>query len=281
MKPRETALTGKDLKSANVGVNSQNGQTEVLLQFTPQGTKLFADITKRNLGKPVIIVLDNQVLEAPNVQSQILNGDASITGGFTQQTANNLVIALNAGALPVPLNLVAQSNVGPSLGIESLKKSLVGGMLGFLSVLIFMVFLYRKEGILASLALLVYTTIVLFIFKIIPVTLTLAGIAGFILSVGMAVDANILIFERMKEEKRLGKPQSIAVEQGFKRAWTSIRDSNTSSLITSLILFIFGTSIVRGFALTLAIGIVVSMFSAVTVTRNFLRVFDKKSEVQR
>lgn len=281
IKPNKTALTGKDLKSATAGVDSQSGQPQVQLTFTPTGTKLFANITKRNLGKPVVIVLDNQVIEAPTVQSTILNGDASITGGFTTDTANNLAIALNAGALPVPLDLVAQTNVQPSLGIASLKTSLVGGILGFLAIIVFMSYLYRKEGILASGALVIYTIFTLFIFKMIPVTLTLAGIAGFILSVGMAVDANILIFERMKEEKRAGKSQPIAIEQGFKRAWSSIRDSNVSSLITCLILFIFGTGEVRGFALTLAIGILVSMFSAITITRNFLRVFDKNAVLKK
>ncbi len=272
--PVQTKLTGKDLESATVGFNSQNGSTEVVLNFTNEGAKLFADITRRNLGKPVLIALDNEVIQAPTVQTEIPNGQASITGGYTTEQAKTLSIALNAGALPVPLDLVAQSNVGPSLGIESLKQSLFAGILGLVSVVLFMVFIYKKEGLLASLALLVYTLIVLFIFKIVPVTLTLAGIAGFILSIGMAVDANILIFERMKEELRLGKTKAQAVEQGFRRAWTSIRDSNISSLITCVILFYFGTGIVRGFALTLAIGILVSMFSAIVVTRNFLRVFD-------
>jgi preprotein translocase subunit SecD len=275
-KPIETPLTGKDLEAATVGFNPQNGAAEVVLNFTPQGTKYFADITKRNIGNPVLIVLDDEVIQAPVVQSEIPSGQASITGGYTTEQAKTLSIALNAGALPVPLDLIAQSTVGPSLGIDSLKQSLFAGILGLVSVVVFMVFIYKKEGVLASLALLIYTLIVLFIFKIVPVTLTLAGIAGFILSVGMAVDANILIFERMKEELRAGKSKAQAVEQGFKRAWTSIRDSNISSLITCLILFYFGTGIVRGFALTLAIGIFVSMFSAITVTRNFLRVFDTK-----
>jgi len=282
-KPQQTKLTGKDLEAATVGFNPQNGATEVVLNFTSQGTKLFADITKRNVGKPVLIVLDNEVIQAPIVQTEILGGQASITGGYTTEQAKTLSIALNAGALPVPLELIAQSNIGPSLGIESLKQSLFAGMLGLLSVVLFMIFLYKKEGLLASFALLVYTLIVLFIFKIVPVTLTLAGIAGFILSVGMAVDANILIFERMKEELRLRKTKQQAVEQGFRRAWTSIRDSNISSLITCVILFYFGTGIVRGFALTLAIGILVSMFSAIIVTRNFLRVFDTgiKSDIKK
>ncbi len=273
-KPVQTKLTGKDLEAVTVGFNQQNGASEVVLNFSSNGSKLFADITKRNIGKPVLIVLDNEVIQAPVVQTEIPNGQASITGGYTPDQAKTLSIALNAGALPVPLELVAQSNVGPSLGIASLEKSLFAGILGLVSVIFFMILIYKKEGLLASFALLIYTLIVLFIFKTLPVTLTLAGIAGFILSVGMAVDANILIFERMREELRLGKTKAQAVEQGFKRAWSSIRDSNISSLITCAILFYFGTGIVRGFALTLAIGILVSMFSAIVVTRNFLRVFD-------
>lgn len=272
--PVQTELTGRDLESASVGFNSQTGATEVVLNFTNRGAKLFADITRRNIGDPVLIALDNEIIQAPVVQSEIPNGEASITGGYTAEQAKNLSIALNAGALPVPLKLVAQSNVGPSLGIQSLVLSLFAGILGLVSVIIFMVYIYRKEGMLASMSLLVYTMIVLFIFKSLPVTLTLAGIAGFILSIGMAVDANVLIFERMKEELRLKKTKPQAIEQGFKRAWTSIRDSNISSLITCVILFYFGTGIVRGFALTLAIGILVSMFTAIIVTRNFLRVFD-------
>ncbi|RJQ27788.1 protein translocase subunit SecD [Candidatus Parcubacteria bacterium] len=272
--PVKTKLTGKDLKSAKVVFDQNTGQPQVQLNFSPEGGKLFADITKRNVGKPLVIVLDNQLIEAPNVIEPILNGDAVINGSFTTQTAKNLAIQLNAGALPAPLEVIAQNTVGPSLGIESLKKSLFAGFLGLLSIIIFMVYLYRKEGIIASLALFVYTIIVLFIFKFIPITLTLAGIAGFILSIGMAVDANVLIFERMKEEFRAGKPKDIALRIGFLRAWTSIRDSNVSSLITCFILFYFGTGIVRGFALTLAIGILVSMFSAIIVTRNLLSVLD-------
>ncbi len=273
---KETSLTGKDLQSTKVVFDQNTGKPQVQLSFTADGTKKFADITSRNVDKPVAIVLDNQVIEAPNVQTPILAGNAVITGSFTVATAKELSIELNAGALPAPLILIGQSNVGPSLGMESLKKSLIAGLIGFASIVIFMSFLYKKEGILASTALIIYIILVLFIFKFIPITLTLAGIAGLILSVGMAVDANILIFERMREELRLGRPRDIAVENGFKRAWTSIRDSNISSLITSFVLYYFGTGIVRGFALTLAIGILISMFSAITITRNLLRIFDRK-----
>lgn len=275
-KPNVTKLTGKDLKRAQVVYGSgSNGTPQVQLQFTADGTKFFGDITQRNLGKPVAIVLDNQVISAPIVQSPILNGNGVISGNFTQDAAKSLAIQLNAGSLPAPLKLIGQTTIGPSLGIDSLKKSLVGGMIGFVSVVIFMIFLYKKEGLVACLALIIYTIMILFLFKIIPITLTLAGIAGLILSIGMAVDANILIFERMREEIRAGKPNSIALKLGFSRAWPSIRDSNISSLITTSILFYFGTGSIRGFAVSLGIGIIVSMFSAIVVTRNLLKVFEK------
>ncbi|OGH16564.1 MAG: protein-export membrane protein SecD [Candidatus Levybacteria bacterium RIFCSPHIGHO2_02_FULL_40_18] len=270
-KPAKTKLSGKDLKAARVVYGSVDGTPQVQLNFTAEGAKIFAEITTRNIGKPVAIVLDEITISAPIVQQQILTGDAVISGSFTQEQAKNLAIQLNAGALPAPLKLIGQSTVGPSLGIESLRKSLAGGLIGLISLIVFMIVLYRREGVLASIALVVYSIIVLFIFKIIPVTLTLAGIAGFILSIGMAVDANILIFERMREELRNNKPRNIAIKLGFNRAWPSIRDSNISSLITTFILFYFGSGLIRGFALALAIGILVSMFSAITVTRNLLR----------
>lgn len=275
--PLKTNLSGGDLKSSQV-VFSNTAATgpQVQLDFTPKGAKSFAAITKRNIGKPIAIVLDNQVVEAPRVNTEILNGSAVITGNFTTATAKALSIQLNSGALPAPLDIIGQNTVGPSLGINSLKKSLFAGIVGFVAIIIFMSYLYKREGILASVALVVYVIIALSIFKFIPITLTLAGIAGFILSIGMAVDANILIFERMHEELRNGRTKQQAVSLGFSRAWSSIRDSNISSLITSFILYYFGSGIVRGFALTLAIGILVSMFSAIVVTRNLLRVLDKK-----
>jgi len=262
------------LKKASVVFGSQDGKPQVQLDFTGLGSKYFSEITKRNVGKQVSIVLDNFVVSAPVVQQAILSGNAVISGNFTTPIAKNLAIQLNAGALPAPLHIIGQTTVGPSLGIESLKKSLLGGILGLLSIVVFMSVLYKKEGVIASLALFIYTVFVLFIFKAIPITLTLAGVAGFILSIGMAVDANILIFERMREELRAGKSKNVAARLGFSRAWSSIRDSNISSLITCFILFYFGSGIIRGFALTLAIGILVSMFSAIVVTRSLLSVFD-------
>lgn len=275
-KPIPTKLTGKDLKKAQVVYGSgSNGSPQVQLGLTSAGTKYFGEITQRNLGKPVAIVLDNQVISAPIVQQAILNGNGVISGNFTQEAAKNLSIQLNAGALPAPLKLIGQTTIGPSLGIDSLKKSLAGGVIGFVSVVIFMTYLYKREGIVASLALCIYTIIILFLFKVIPITLTLAGIAGLILSIGMAVDANVLIFERMREEIRAGKPRSLALRLGFSRAWPSIRDSNVSSLITTGILFYFGTGAIRGFAVALGIGILVSMFSAIVVTRNLLKMVEK------
>lgn len=272
---KETTLTGKDLQTAAVTFDQSTGQPQVQLTFTGSGTDKFADITKRNVGQVVAIVLDDQVIEAPRVNEAILAGNAVITGNFTSDTANQLAIELKAGTLPVPLKTLSSQTIGATLGTGALEKSLFAGILGFFIVVIFMISLYGRLGIIASFALTIYTLIVLAIFRLIPVTLTLAGIAGFILSIGMAVDANILIFERIKEELRVGKSTSTAIELGFSRAWPSIRDSNISTLITSSILYKFGTGIVRGFALTLAIGVLVSMFSAIVVTRTFIRVFYK------
>ncbi|MDO8657528.1 MAG: protein translocase subunit SecD [Candidatus Levybacteria bacterium] len=275
--PKKTGLTGSDLQQTNVSFDQNTGKPQVQLAFTTNGSKKFADITKRNVGKAVVIVLDNQIIEAPRVNEPIINGSAVITGSFTTDQAKALTIQLNAGALPVPLSVLGQHAIGPTLGISSLQKSLFAGLLGLIIIVVFMTVLYGGLGVIASLALILYAIFVLAIFKFIPVTLTLAGIAGFILSIGMAVDANILIFERKKEEERLGKTKDVAIELGFSRAWSSIRDSNISSLITSAILYKFGTGPVRGFALTLAIGVLISMFSAIVVTRTFLRLIYRKA----
>ncbi len=274
--PHKTDLTGKDLQDATVIFDPQTGKPEVQPTFSPDGVKKFADITRRNVSKPLVIVLDNQIISAPTVQTVIPDGNTIITGGFTTDQAKALSIQLRAGALPIPLKVLEQNSVGATLGNTYLLKSLFAGILGFIIIVIFMIVLYGRLGVIASTALVLYTLITLAIFKIIPVTLTLAGIAGFILSIGMAVDANILIFERMKEELRLGRSLAVAIELGFSRAWTSIRDSNISTLITSAILYKFGTGIVRGFAITLAIGVLVSMFSAVFATRTFIRSFYKR-----
>ncbi len=271
--PKITNLTGNDLKQAVVSFDSNTGRPNVNITFTSEGTKKFADITTRNVGKPLAMVLDNYVIEAPTVSGPITQGNAVINGSFTTEQAKQLGVQLNAGALPVTLSVLEQHAIGATLGSQSLQKSLLAGIIGFAVIVIFMIVLYGRLGIVASAALVLYTLLVLTLFRLIPVTLTLAGIAGLILSIGIAVDANILIFERMKEEIRKGKPKHLALELGFSRAWDSIRDSNVASLITSTILYLNGSGAVRGFALTLAIGVLVSLFSAITVTRTLLRYF--------
>lgn len=265
-----TELTGRYLKRAELQFNSTTNAPVISLEFNAEGSTLFERITEKNVGKPLAIYLDGAPLSAPIVREKISGGRAEITGQFTVKEAKDLVSRLNSGALPVPITLINQQSVEASLGAESLSRSLYAALVGFLAVVIFMIFWYRLPGIIAVLALAIYAALILSLFKIIPVTLTAAGISGFVLSIGMAVDANILIFERMKEELRLGKGLEEATREGFRRAWTSIRDSNVSSLITAAILYWLGTSVVRGFALTLAIGILVSMFSAISVSRTFL-----------
>jgi preprotein translocase subunit SecD len=276
----KTNLSGNDLKQSSVGFNQNNGKPQVLLTFTSSGTQKFAEITKRTTGKRLAMVLDDIAIEAPMVNEPILGGNAEISGGFTVETANALSTELNAGALPVPLISLSEEMISPTLGMSSLQKSLFAGAIGLFIIIVFMLVLYGKLGFIASLALLLYTLFNLAIFKVSSITpygitLTLSGIAGFILSIGMAVDANILIFERTKEERRLGKSYVSAIEIGFSRAWSSIRDSNVSTLITCLVLYNFGTGMVRGFALVLAIGVLTSMFSAIVVTRTFLRMVHK------
>ncbi|USN53061.1 MAG: protein translocase subunit SecD [Candidatus Nomurabacteria bacterium] len=266
-----TGLSGKDLERASVVFDQTTNTPEISLNFNSEGTQLFKEITERNVGKVVAIYLDGFPLSLPTVQQAITSGEAVISGDFTLQEARDLARNLNAGALPVPITLVSQQNVGPTLGERSVQSSFVAGIIGLGLVALFMILYYRLPGLISVLALGVYSAVVFAIFILWPVTLTLAGIAGFILSIGMAVDANVLIFERMKEELREGRPLNQAIEEGFRRAWLSIRDSNISSLITTFILAWFGTSIIKGFAITLAIGILVSMFSAIVVTRTFLR----------
>jgi len=277
---KKTNLTGSDLKQTSVGFSQNTGKPEVELLFTSEGAKKFAEITKRNVGKILAIALDRNFISTPKVNQEITSDRAVIEGNFTSDEANQLSTQLNAGALPVPLVILSSSIIEPTLGSSSLAKSLFAGVLGFIIIVIFMTILYKKLGLIASLALTLYALFVLAIFKLSSITpygitLTLSGIAGFILSIGMAVDANILIFERMKEELRQGKSHETAIELGFTRAWTSIRDSTISTLITSFVLYAFGTGMVKGFALVLAIGVLVSMFSAIVVTRTFLRLIYK------
>ena len=265
-------LTGRYLQ-ANSFVTQQNGLPAVSFSMTSEGSKLMGEATTRLINQPMAIFLDDQFISSPTIQSQIT--DSGVITGVTFKEATTLVAQLNAGALPVPLNVVQQTNVDATLGRDSVQASVHAGEVGLIIVMLFMILYYRLPGVLAAGALLVYTSVVLMIFKLIPVTLTLAGIAAFVLSVGMAVDANILIFERMKEELRSGRGLNAAIEAGFSRAWPSIRDSNISTIITSGILYWFGdqfgADLVKGFALTLFIGVVISLFSAILVTRTFLR----------
>lgn len=265
-----TPLTGRFLKKASLTFGETTFEPIISLELTDEGGEIFATITKENIGKPVAIFLDGAPISAPIVQEEITGGRAQISGSFTPASAKELVGRLNAGALPVPIKLIGQQLVGASLGEESLARSVHAGVIALIVVAAFMILWYRLPGVVAVAALLLYIGITLAIFKLIPVTMSAAGMAGFILSIGMAVDANILIFERMKEEMRAGRALEEAVREGFGRAWTSIRDSNVSSLITAAILYWFGVSVVRGFALTLGIGIAVSMFSAMSITRTFL-----------
>ena len=264
-------MSGKQLQRSEVVSDSQTGAAQVSLQFNSEGKDLFAAITERNVNKPVAIFLDGEPISIPNVNEPIRDGRAVISGSFTLQEAKLLSQRLNAGSLPVPVELISQQTVGATLGSESMAKSLKAGLVGIFFVAIFMILYYRLPGFLAVLALTLYSFLTLAITKLIGATLTLSGIAGFIMSVGMAVDANVLIFERMKEELRAGKSLKAAAEEGFLRAWTSIRDSNLSTLITCVILIWFGSSFVQGFAVTLTLGVLMSMFTAITVTRVFVR----------
>lgn len=267
-----TDLTGQQLQRADVEFDAQTNTPVVSLQFDTEGAKLFEDMTRDNVGKTIAIYLDNEPISTPVVNQAITGGQAIIEGNFDAEEAKLLARRLNAGALPVDINLVNQRNVGPTLGEEAIQHSVVAGIFGLIILVVYMIVYYRLPGVVAVISLGVYGLVLLAIFKLWPITLTLSGIAGFILSLGIAVDANVLIFERFKEELRNGKSLTAAVEDGFKRAWLSIRDSNVSSLITCLILIWFGSSVIKGFAVTLSIGIVLSMFSAITVTRNILKI---------
>ena len=272
-KYKDTGLTGKNLKNATAQYSQGQGlgEPEVALQFDDEGTKLFAELTKKNLGKKIAIFLDGQLQIAPTVQAEITNGQAVITGNYTFKEAKDIADRLNQGALPVPLTLVGQQSVEATLGADSLKSILIAGAIGMAAVIIFMLVFYRFLGFVASLSLLIYTVLMITIFKLTGITLTLSGIAGFVLSIGMAVDANILIFERTKEEIRSGRTIPNSLDEGFKRAWTSIRDGNISSLLTAAILYFMGTGFVKGFAASLFIGVAISMFTAITITRTMLK----------
>jgi preprotein translocase subunit SecD len=272
-------LTGEYLQRAQVqfsGSSANAGMTTaspmIGLTFNKAGAEIFADITRKHLGEPVAIYLDGELLSAPVVQNEIITGDAVITGDFTVEEAQTLAKRLNAGALPLPIALNSSEIIQPALGAGALQESVLAGVIALVVIGLFMTLWYRLPGFLASVALISYAVIMLLLFKIIPVTLSTAGIAGFIISIGIAVDANILIFERTKEEMLKGKTNEIAFLEGFARAWTSIRDSNISSLLSAIILFSFGTSLVKGFALTFGLGVIVSMLTAIGITRLYITI---------
>ena len=272
VKWESTGLTGKYLKKAEV-TSQNNGEWAVSLHFDAEGTKMFSDLTQELLHKQMAIFFNGEEKTAPTVQAHITDGNAVITGDYTIADAQKQADLLNAGALPVPAKIIQVNTVGPTLGADSIEKSKFAGMLGLGLVMLFMAIVYRVPGLIADIALVIYGILTFAAFDVCGVTLTLAGIAGFILSVGMAVDANILIFERTKEELKSGRTLFTAINTGFDRAFTSILDSNMTTILTCIILFMLGTSIIKGFALTLAIGVVISMFTAITVTRNFMHLF--------
>lgn len=287
----DTGITGADLRGADVvfasGVNIQQAnRPQIQLRFTPEGLDKFSELAKNEVFRPIAIFLDEDatpisMAEVSEELAQGLISDPIISGNFTLDQAQALSVQIRAGALPISVEIIEQKNIGATLGDESVTKSFFAGAVGLGLVLIFLIYMYKKLGILASVSLLIYSFIVLALFKLIPVVLTMPGIAGFILSIGMASDANILIFERIKEETLWGKPKDLAIKLGFERAWSSIRDSNISSLITAFILYQFGTGPVKGFALTLAIGIAVSLFTAIFVVKTLIEVFDVVGEKKK
>ncbi len=278
----DVGLSGIDLQRAAVVLNEQTREPEISLQFNGKGAETFAKITTDNTGETLGIFLDGVPLMLPTISTPILTGQAVITGQFTLDEAKQLAIQLNAGALPVPISVLEQRTIGASLGQEAVSRSIIAGLIGLGLVLVFMVLLYGWQGVIADMALVVYAVLTLAIYKMGGITLSLPGIAGLLLSIGMAVDANILIFERMKEELRRGKPHAIAMELGFGRAWDSIKDANAATILTALVLinplgfsFLNSSGLVRGFGLTLLIGVVLGLFTGVLVTRTFVRLFLK------
>lgn len=274
-----TLLTGRFLKKSQLVFDQTTREPQVLLNFDNEGSELFAKMTKENVGRVLAIFLDGAPISTPVIRQEITGGTATISGGFTPAEARDLVRNLNYGALPVPITLASTQTVGASLGDEATAAGVKAGIIAFAVIALFLIIWYRLPGLLATIALAIYVALNLALFKLIPVTLTAAGIAAFILSLGMAVDANILIFERMKEELRKGRVLSDAIEEGFHRAWTSIRDSNTSSIITAIILYYFAsTPIIKGFALVFFIGVLTSMFTAITASRTLLKAVGAKGE---
>jgi len=265
-----TKLTGRYVKGASLGTDSYSLKPEVYIEFDKQGGKIFERLTADNVGKPLAIFLDNHLISMPRVQERIAGGRARITGLSSVDEAKQLVERFRAGALPAPIELVSQEKIGPSLGRDSLSKVLKGGLIGFLLVILYMIFYYKKFGLCADFALIIYLIFLLAIYKLFSLSLSLASIGGIILSIGIAVDANVLIFERIKEELNKGLSNKPAIGSGFKRAWPSIRDANITTLIIALILFYFTSSFIKGFGLSLILGVLLSMFSAIIITRLFV-----------
>ncbi len=265
-----TELTGRFLDKAILEFDQTTGEPKVALQFNEEGSKLFEKITSENVGKSVAIFLDGAPISIPTVNEAIKGGRAQISGNFKPAEAKTLVGRLNSGALPVPIELISTETIGPSLGLQATSAGVKAALIGFLAIALFLIIWYRLPGMIAVVALSIYAVTMMAIFKTLPVTLTAAGIAGFIISIGIAVDANVLIFERIKEELRSGSNVTDAMHNGFKRAWLSVRDSNISSIITAIILYWFGTTLIKGFALVFLIGVLISMISAISITRLFL-----------
>lgn len=273
----DTGLNGNYLKKSILSFDQYTNKPQVVLSFNEEGKRMFADITKNNIGKQVAIYLDGQVISSPTIQQEISGGEATISGNFTTAEAKTLVNRLNSGALPLPVKLTSSQVIEATLGSQAKTDGVLAGEIALGIIIILMILWYRLPGLLASAALMVYVGIVLMLFKAIPVVLTAAGIAGFIISIGIAIDANILIFERLKEELRAGKSLGDAVEEAFHRAWTSIRDSNIASILVAFILFYFGSSLLAGFGLVFGIGVLVSMFSAMFISKYFIRAFVPES----
>ncbi len=268
---KPTELTGKYLKSARLDFDTTTYKPQVALEFNSEGAKIFQELTKKNIGKRIAIYIDNQLISSPTVQEEISGGKAQITGEFTIEEAKKLARNLSAGALPAPIKLISQETIGPSLGKISIEKSINAGVVGFLLVAIFMIIFYKFSGALSDVSLLFYGILLLALFKFIPITLTLAGAAGVILSLGMAVDANVLIFERLREELKEEISFELAIDEAFKRAWPAIRDGHLTTLIACGILFLFASGFVQGFAVALALGNLCSMFSAMVITKIFVK----------
>lgn len=274
-------VTGKNLKDAQARMTQDGSTAEVMIEFDSEGAKLFAEATKNNVNKPLAIVIDNEIISAPNVNEPILNGSAVITGGFTAKEAQDLAVLLRSGALPVSFEVMEKRAVGPTLGADSLEKSVKAGIVGLIAILIFMLGYYRLPGLIADISLVLYSLLVLGTMSLLGAVLTLPGIAGLALSIGMAIDANIIIYERIKEELRVGKTLHAAIEAGFKRAFWAIFDANLTTLITALVLMYFGTGPIKGFAVTLSIGIVASLLVALTFTRYLLVLFANIAKNQK